>query len=48
MMNEKGMMSKECMESCTKMMSEKGMDMKGMNKMGNMDASAKVDHLEHH
>ncbi len=55
MMHEKGMMSEDCMESCTKMMGEKGMDlpagkagMKGMNKMGNMDISTKGDHKEHH
>jgi len=33
MMHEKGMMGEDCMESCTKMMGEKGMDMQGMNKM---------------
>ena len=36
MMHEKGMMS------------EKGMDMQGMNKMDNMDSSTKEDHTEHH
>jgi hypothetical protein len=55
MMHEKGMMSEDCMESCSKMMGEKGMDMsagkagmQGMNKMGNMDTPTKVDHKEHH
>lgn len=48
MMHEKGMMSEDCMESCSKMMSEKGMDMQGMNKMDNMDSSTKEDHTEHH
>ena len=45
MMHEKGMMSEDCMESCSKMMSEKGMDMQGMNKM---DSPTKEDHTEHH
>ncbi len=44
MMHEKGMMSEDCMESCTKMMSNKGMDMKGMNKM---DSSKKDAHKHH-
>jgi hypothetical protein len=48
MMHEKGIMSEDCMESCSKMMSEKGMDMQGMNKMDNMDSSTKEDHTEHH
>lgn len=30
MMNQEGMMSDEAMQSCMKMMSDKGMDMKGM------------------
>lgn len=34
MMNQEGMMSEECMQSCTKMMTDKGMDMSGS--MGNM------------
>ncbi len=33
MMHQKGMMSEDCMESCTKMMGDKGMDMQGMNKI---------------
>ena len=45
MMHEKGMMSEDCMESCSKMMGEKGMDMQGMNKM---DTPTKDDHSEHH
>jgi len=30
MMNQEGMMSEECVQSCMKMMSDKGMDMSGM------------------
>ena len=45
MMHEKGMMSEDCMESCSKMMSEKGMDMEGMDKT---NSPAKEDHTEHH
>lgn len=48
MMHEKGMMCEDCMESCSKMMSEKDMDMQGMNKMDNMDNPTKEDHTEHH
>ena len=48
MMHEKGMMSEDCMESCKKMMGEKGMDMQGRNKGGNSDATIKADHNEHH
>ncbi|MEX0995860.1 MAG: hypothetical protein WDZ45_02280 [Flavobacteriaceae bacterium] len=48
MMHEKGMMSKDCMESCSKMMGEKGMDMQGMNKMNDMDKPTNEDHTEHH
>jgi len=48
MMHEKGMMSEDCMESCSKMMGEKGMDMQGMMKMDDMDKSTKEDHTEHH
>jgi hypothetical protein len=49
MMHEKGMMSEDCMESCKKMMGDKGMDMKGM---GMKDGSNKIepseqDHSEH-
>ena len=44
MMHKKGMMSEDCMESCTKMMSNKGMDMKEMSKM---DTSKKDDHNHH-
>lgn len=33
MMHKNGMMSKECMQSCMKMMNDKGMDMKGVTKM---------------
>ena len=43
-MHEKGMMSKDCMESCKNTMGEKGMDMQGMN----MDSSIKEDHTDHH
>lgn len=48
MMHEKGMVSEDCMESCSKMMGEKGMDIQGMNKMGNMDTPTKDDHKVHH
>ena len=48
MMNEKGMMSKDCMESCTKMMGEKGMNMQGMGNMKTSEATTKADHAEHH
>ena len=44
MMHEKGMMSEDCMELCTKMMSNKGMDMKEISKM---DTSKKDDHNHH-
>ncbi|MFC4094750.1 hypothetical protein [Euzebyella saccharophila] len=47
MMHEKGMMSEDCMESCKKMMEDKGMDMNGM--MGNMPSgSSSTDHSENH
>ena len=42
MMHEKGMMSEDCMESCSKMMGEKGMDMQNIN------SPNKQDHTEHH
>lgn len=45
MMHEKGMMSEDCIKSCTKMMGEKGMDMQGMNKM---DMPADKDLTNHH
>lgn len=32
MMNQEGMMSEECMETCMKMMGDKGMDMENMTK----------------
>lgn len=48
MMHEKGMMSEDCMESCSKMMGEKGMDMQGINKRNHMDISTKDLHKEHH
>ncbi|TXD73488.1 hypothetical protein [Aequorivita antarctica] len=48
MMHQKGMMSEDCMESCSKMMGDKGMDMQGMNKLGNMDTPTKDDYKEHH
>lgn len=41
MMHEKGMMSEDCMESCSKMMGEKGMDMQNMNKMNDIDSPTK-------
>lgn len=48
MMHEKGMMSEDCMESCSKMMGEKGMDMQGMDKMDDIDSPTKGEHTEHH
>jgi len=48
MMHEKGMMSEDCIESCSKMMGEKGMDMQGMDKMDDMDSPTKGEHTEHH
>ena len=42
------MMSEDCMESCSKMMGEKGMDMQGMDKMDDMDSPTKGEHTEHH
>ncbi|PYE82933.1 hypothetical protein DFQ11_101362 [Winogradskyella epiphytica] len=36
------------MESCSKMMGEKGMDMQGMDKMDDMDSPTKGEHTEHH
>lgn len=48
MMHEKGMMSEDCMESCSKMMGEKGMDMQGMDRMDDMDSPTKGEHTEHH
>jgi len=48
MMHEKGMMSEDCMESCSKMMGEKGMDMQGMDKMDDMDSPTKGEHTEHY
>jgi hypothetical protein len=45
MMHEKGMMSEDCMESCSKMMGEKGMDIQNMNKT---DSPNNQDHTEHH
>lgn len=48
MMHEKGMMSEDCMESCSKIMGEKGMDMQGMDKMDDMDSPTKGEHTEHH
>jgi len=38
MMQKKGIMSEDCMQSSMKMMSDKGMDMQGMNKMDDMDS----------
>lgn len=42
MMHKKGIMSEDCMQSCMKMMGEKGMDMQ------NMDTSTKDEHIKHH
>lgn len=51
MMHENGMMSEDCMQSCIKMMSDKGMDMKEMNMMNDSDSENETpadDHAEHH
>ena len=58
MMHEKGMMSEDCMESCKKMMGNKGMDMKGMGLMeeseldakeqGELELSKSQSHGDHH
>lgn len=45
MMHEKGMMSEDCIKSCTKMMGEKGMEMQGMNKVA---MPTDEDHTNHH
>ena len=42
MMHEKGMMSEDCMESCSMMMKDKGMDMMYMNN------ETENNHSEHH
>ena len=42
MMQEKGMMSEECMQSCMKMMGDKGMD------MGDMDMKEGDGHSHEH
>ena len=38
MMNQEGMMSEECMQSCMKMMGDKGMDMDKMSEDDNHDS----------
>lgn len=52
MMHEKGMMSEDCMESCSRMMREQGMDLPagkaGMQNMNKTDSPNKQDHTEHH
>ena len=48
MMHEKGMMSEDCMESCMKMMADKGMDMGKMDMMNKTDGTTEEDHTEHH
>jgi outer membrane murein-binding lipoprotein Lpp len=55
MMHDKGMMSEECMQSCMKMMGDKGMNMmgdKGMNMMNGGDKMKErmtnEDHKSHH
>ena len=40
MMHKKGMMSKDCMESCKQMMGEKAMDMKDMGMMDENEIDA--------
>lgn len=50
MMNQEGMMSNECMQSCTKMMADKGMKM-DMGMMGDKGSSTEKeggDHDAHH
>lgn len=42
MMNQEGMMNEECMQSCMKMMGDKGMD------MGNMKEGDNDDNHESH
>ena len=46
MMNKEGMMSDECMETCMKMMDDKGMSM-DMNK-SDTDNNGKTEHESHH
>lgn len=46
MMGAEGMMSEECMQSCMKMMADKGMDMSGM--MSDKEAMKEGDHGSHH
>ncbi|MBK5214434.1 MAG: hypothetical protein JJE55_12330 [Flavobacteriaceae bacterium] len=52
MMHQNGMMSEDCMESCKKMMGEKGMDLpagkSGMQNMNKMGSPIKENHTEHH
>jgi len=46
MMHKKGMMSEECMQSCMKMMGDKGMDMMNNNDEGSQPNEE--DHSSHH
>jgi hypothetical protein len=48
MMHKNDMMSPDCMQSCTKMMGDKEMDIQEMNKIDNTDDSTKVNHTKHH
>tara|TARA_R110002049_G_scaffold191337_1_gene360269 strand:+ start:30529 stop:31038 length:510 start_codon:yes stop_codon:yes gene_type:complete len=58
MMHEKGMMGEDCMESCKKMMADKGMDMKAMGMLdeneldaieqGKLELSKSKSHGNHH
>lgn len=48
MMNEKGMMSEDCMQSCMKMMGDKGMDMSKMSMMNKTEGTTEEDPTEHH
>jgi len=41
-------MSEDYIQSSTKLMGDKGMDMNGMNKIEDMDCPTKDDHTEHH
>jgi hypothetical protein len=48
MMNQEGMMSDECMQSCTKMMKDKGMSMDMMGDKGGSTEKEGDKHDSHH
>ena len=48
MMHKQGMMSEECMQSCMKMMGDKGMSMDKMEMMNKTEGTTENDHTEHH